>query len=177
MIRRDLLKLGSLATAGLAFPAPLFAATGRAQAMSVIIDPRFKAALAFADAARLGGARVFASEGDLVSLWYGPLHDASPVGLRGLTGYGDMIVAGGLAAAARRPFSFRMSHHVAQGEQLHRLSVGSPAQADVLQAAGDQWPRALWSLMTAGSGTPGKVRAGQTEAAGREGTLWSWAIA
>ncbi|BAK68485.1 hypothetical protein SLG_38100 [Sphingobium sp. SYK-6] len=177
MIRRDLLKLGSLATAGLAFPAPLFAAVDDAQAMSVIVDPRFKAALAFADAARGSGARVFASEGDLVSVWHGPLRGASPAGLRGLTGYGDMVVAGGLAAAARRPFSFRMSHHVAQGEQSHRQSIGSPAQADVLQAAGEQWPLALWSLMSAGSGAPGNVRARRTEAAGREGTLWSWAIA
>ena len=177
MIRRDVLKLGGAATIGLALPSSYASAQAKSHPPCVVVDPRFTASLTLADVALTAGALVLHSNGDLASLWHGDLRGAPPGGLLGLTGYADMVMAAGIAAENRRLFRFCMSHQGARGEPDHRLSIGSPTQIAVLDAAGGQWPLALWSMMATGSSNPTDSLRYKLKVRARSGTLWSWAIA
>jgi len=177
MIRRELLKLGGVATVGLALPSSLFAAHGERPADLVVADDRFAAGSAFADSAGKAGAQVFATGGDLASLWHGRLRGAPLAGLKGLTSYADMVVAAGLVAEARRSFALRIAHHGGSGGPNHELAVGLPAHVGVLQAAGEEWPLALWSVMARQHLTDFQPEVRCADVCGRRGALWSWAIA
>ena len=174
MNRRDLIKLGCVTAVGLGAGGPLLAAGPRRRPDLVLVDERFAAGRAFAAVARRAGATIVATEGDVASLRYGALRDAPLAGLAGLTGYADMVVIASLAAEQRRTFALRMRHDVTGARATHRIVDGLPAHGGVLAMAGGQWPHGLWSIMQ-GQRVAGVARAGQ--AAGRDGTLWSWAIA
>ncbi|MBN8817643.1 MAG: hypothetical protein J0I80_02850 [Sphingomonas sp.] len=181
MIRRDVLKLGGAATAGLALATPLAAAVdqGRRPGGTVLIDDRFADARTFAAAARDAGVRVLSTGGDVPSLRYGLLRGEPLEGLGGLTTYADMMVIASLAAEARRAFSLRIAHEVGQGKVTHRLLDGPSGCIAVLDAAGWHWPAGVWTLMaTAPAKAVATVSARhRTHNGGRDGALWSWAIA
>jgi len=178
MIRRDVLKLGGVATAGLMMPGVSMAAGPRGEPPLVLIDDRFAEGRAFGMAAAESGARVVATEQDILSLWYGALRGASLAGLRGLTNYSDMVVIAGLAAEARRPFALRIAHRPVADGMAHQLVDGPPGSLPVLAAAADRWPAGAWSIM-AGDIVARDVRraANPARSTTRAGMLWSWSIA
>jgi len=178
MMRREVLKLGGVAAAGLMMPGIVSAAGPRREPGLVLIDDRFAEGRAFGAAAAQGGARVVATGQDMLSLWHGSLRGASLAGLCGLTTYSDMVVIAGLAAEARRSFALRIEHRAGAGGTVHRLVDGPPASLSILAAAADRWPAGLWSVV-AGAGNPPAARRvdGSPRPAGRGGMLWSWGIA
>ncbi|MCW2389234.1 hypothetical protein M2333_002280 [Sphingobium sp. B11D3B] len=143
----------------------------------VIVDPRFAGTSAFAAAAIDAQAQLLHSHGDLATLWYGALREASYGSLMGLTGYADMVVALGIAAEMRGSLRFCMSHQTGGERAAHRVSIGPAAQADVLEAAGEQWPQALWTMMSTHTNAPIDSRLRERDREKRNGVLWSWAIA
>lgn len=181
MIRRDVLKLGGGATAGLALATPLAAAVnqGRRAGGTVLIDDRFADARTFAAAARDAGARVIATGGDVPTLSHGALREVPLAGLGGLTTYADMMVIASLAAEARRAFSLRIAHEISDGQTVHRLLDGPVASIAVLEAALDHWPAGVWTLMAAASvdRVPMVSAMHVAHGSGRDGVLWSWTIA
>ncbi|MCW2363134.1 MULTISPECIES: hypothetical protein [Sphingobium] len=177
MTRRDLLKLGGLAAAGLILLPPLRAAQATAQMRHVIVDPRFAATSAFAAAAMDAKAQILHSHGDLATLWYGALREASSGSLMGLTGYADMVVALGIAAEMRGSLRFCMTHQTGDARAGHSVSIGPAAQADVLKATGEQWPHALWTMMSNRGDAPIDSPLRELDREKRKGVLWSWAIA
>ena len=181
MIRRDVLKLGGAATAGMALATPLVAAVadGRRSGGIVLIDDRFAAARTFAAAARDAGARVLATSGDVPTLRHGALRDVPLAGLAGLTTYADMMVIASLAAEERCSFALRIAHEISHGRTAHRLLDGPVASIAVLDTARDHWPAGVWTLMAAASvdRAPTVAVMREPRGSGRDGALWSWTIA
>ncbi|MCW2368263.1 hypothetical protein M2334_000462 [Sphingobium sp. B11D3D] len=143
----------------------------------MIVDPRFAATSAFAAAAIGAKAQILHSHGDLATLWYGALRETWSGSLMGLTGYADMVVARGIAAEMRGTLRLCMSHQTVDERAAHRVSIGPAAQADVLEAAGKQWPHALWTMMSNRADAPIDSRLPERDREKRKGVLWSWAIA
>jgi len=178
MIRRDVLKLGSVATAGLMMPGALAAVGLRRAPELVLIDDRSAEGRMFGAVAVESGARVVMAGQDMLSMWHGPLRGASLAGLCGLTTYADMVVIAGLAAEARRSFALRIAHRHEAGATVHQLMDGPLNSLPILAAAADRWPAGAWSIMTGDLGAVGKR--GGTESVrptARTGMFWSWSIA
>ena len=181
MIRRDVLRLSAAATAGMALATPLAAAVanGRRAGGLVLVDDRFADARTFAAAARDAGARVLSTGGDVPTLRHGALRDVPLAGLAGLTTYADMMVIASLAAEERRSFALRIAHEISHGRTAHRLLDGPVASIAVLKAARDHWPAGVWTLMAAAAVDRAPIVSAMHVArgSGRDGALWSWAIA
>lgn len=178
MIRREVLKLGGVATASLMMPGIVSAASLRREPELVLIDDRFPEGRAFGAAAAQSGARVVAAGQDMLSLWHGPLRGASLGGLCGLTTYSDMVVIAGLAAEARRSFALRIEHRLGADGPVHRLADGPFGSLPILAAAAEQWPAGVWSIMAGDAAIrDGQRTADPLRSAARAGMLWSWSIA
>ncbi|HWJ69201.1 MAG TPA: hypothetical protein VNS79_04030 [Sphingobium sp.] len=177
MIRRDVLKFGGVATAGLLVAGPLAAVDLRKDRRLALIDARFAEARAFGAAARASGARVVATDQDILSLWHGALRGTSLAGLTGLTTYADMIVIAGLAAEARRPFALRIAHQRHAGRVTHDVVDGASGCLPVLAAAADQWPVGAWTILTGAMAAPALAAAPMRKPFTQGGALWSWGIA
>ena len=178
MIRRDVLKLGGLATAGLLVARPLAAAEWRGGKRLALIDDDFAEARAFGAAARASGAMVIATKQDMLSLWHDTLRGTTLAELMGMTTYADMVVIAGIAAEARRPFALRIAHQRQAGRMTHDLVDGPADSAHVLAAAGDRWPVGSWTLMTGDMAALSPLaEPSARQLSTRAGALWSWSIA